>query len=158
MIKEGCLEGVDEVYGYHNVPNFDEGDIRVCEGPIFACSTRIKIKITGQGGHGSAPHKIRDPITAATAVHQALLSIKSRNIDSRDNIVLSITQIVSGHTYNVFPDIAEMDGSIRSFNKETLAKMKERIRTICNSIAESHECKADVNLIDYYPAVVNHKE
>ena len=36
MIKEGCLKGVDEVYGLHNVPNFDEGDIRVCKGPIMA--------------------------------------------------------------------------------------------------------------------------
>ena len=36
MIKEKCLVGVDEVYGLHNVPNFDEGDIRVCDGPIMA--------------------------------------------------------------------------------------------------------------------------
>ena len=91
MIKEGCLEGVDEVYGYHNVPNFDEGDIRVCPGPIFAQSTRIDIKIVGNGGHGSSPQKVNDPITAACAVHQALLSIKSRNIPSDQNIVLSIT-------------------------------------------------------------------
>ena len=47
MIDEGCLDGIDEVYGYHNIPNFDEGDIRVCEGPIFACSTSIKIRIVG---------------------------------------------------------------------------------------------------------------
>jgi len=47
MIEEGCLDGVDEVYGYHNVPNFDEGDIRVCEGAIFAGSTRVKIRIIG---------------------------------------------------------------------------------------------------------------
>ena len=39
MIKEGCLDGVDEVYGYHNIPNFDEGDIRVCDGPFFAAVT-----------------------------------------------------------------------------------------------------------------------
>ena len=83
MIKEGCLEGVDEVYGYHNIPNFDEGDIRVCEGPFFAKVTQVKIYINGQGGHGSTPHKLRDPITAATMVHTALNSIKSRNIDSR---------------------------------------------------------------------------
>ena len=47
MIEEGCLEGVDEVYGYHNVPNFDEGDIRVCSGPIFAGCCDVNIKITG---------------------------------------------------------------------------------------------------------------
>jgi metal-dependent amidase/aminoacylase/carboxypeptidase family protein len=25
MIKEGCLNGVDEVYGCHNMPNFTAG-------------------------------------------------------------------------------------------------------------------------------------
>ena len=108
MIREGCLLDIDEIYGFHNIPNFDEGDIRVCEGPFFAKSTRISIKIKGQGGHGSAPHKIRDPITTASMIHAALHSIKSRNIDSRKNIVFSICKIESGHTYNVFPDEAIM--------------------------------------------------
>lgn len=36
--------------------------------------------------------------------------------------------------------------------------MKERIRKICTSTAEAHECQAEVELIDYYPATVNHKE
>jgi metal-dependent amidase/aminoacylase/carboxypeptidase family protein len=75
MIKEGCLEGVDEVYGYHNVPNFDEGDVRVKEGGFFAAVTMVRITIKGQGGHGSAPHKLKDPITAACMVHQALNAI-----------------------------------------------------------------------------------
>ena len=47
MIKEGCLEDIDEVYGYHNIPNFDEGDIRTCEGPFFAAVTTVRITITG---------------------------------------------------------------------------------------------------------------
>lgn len=47
MIKEGCLEGVDEVYGIHNVPTFDEGEIRVCENAIAASSTIVKIKVLG---------------------------------------------------------------------------------------------------------------
>ena len=55
MIKEGCLKDVDEVYGFHNIPNFDEGDIRVCEGPFFASETSVEIKVIGQGGHGSTP-------------------------------------------------------------------------------------------------------
>jgi amidohydrolase len=65
MVKEGCLKGVDEVYGLHNIPNFDEGDIRCCEGGFFAAVTIVKIKVNGQGGHGSAPNKLIDPITCA---------------------------------------------------------------------------------------------
>jgi metal-dependent amidase/aminoacylase/carboxypeptidase family protein len=86
------LEGVDEIYGYHNIPNFDEGDIRVCEGPFFARASKVDIFVKGKGGHGSTPHKLEDPITAATMVHTALQSIKSRSIDNRENIVFTITK------------------------------------------------------------------
>ena len=56
MIEDRCLKDIDEVYGFHNIPNFDEGDIRVCEGGFFAASSKILIEVQGQGGHGSAPH------------------------------------------------------------------------------------------------------
>ena len=68
MVKEGCLEGVDEVYGYHNVPNFDEGDVRVVSGAIMAATTIVKITIIGRGGHGSVPHLVNDVISAGAAV------------------------------------------------------------------------------------------
>ena len=68
MVKEECLDGVDEVYGFHNVPNFTEGDIRVVSGAVMAASTIVKITIKGKGGHGSLPHKINDVITAGAAV------------------------------------------------------------------------------------------
>ena len=58
MVKEGCLEGVDEVYGYHTIPNFHEGDIRVVDGAIMAATSIVRITIKGQGGHGSVPHMI----------------------------------------------------------------------------------------------------
>ena len=108
MIKEGCLENVDEVYGFHNIPNFDEGDIRVCEGPFFAAVTVVKITVKGQGGHGSTPHKLVDPITCANAIYQALHSIKSRNIDNRESFIFTICHFEAGHTFNVFPDTAFM--------------------------------------------------
>ncbi len=56
MIKEGCLEGVDEVYGLHNFPSFPAGQISVIEGPIYAEMTIVKIRVIGRGGHGSSPH------------------------------------------------------------------------------------------------------
>ena len=69
MIEENCLDGVDEVYGLHNVPNFDEGDIRICEGAIMAAKVIFKLTIKGKGGHGSTPHKIVDAITCASKIY-----------------------------------------------------------------------------------------
>jgi len=146
MVKEGCMENVDEVYGFHNIPNFDEGDIRVCEGAFFAAVTRVEIKIKGQGGHGSTPHKLRDPIAAANAVYQTLHTIKSRSIDSRENWVFTICQMTSGSTFNVFPDDAFMQGTIRSYSETALVRIKERITDICHNTAKAMGCECELNL------------
>lgn len=86
MIKEGCLEGVDEVYGWHNIPNFDEGDIRVVEGPIFACSTTVEITVNRNDSKA-------DPVTAVMTMINSFHTIKAREIDSEANIVFSICAI-----------------------------------------------------------------
>ena len=83
--------------------------------------------------------------------------IKSRNIDNKENIVFTITHIKSGHTYNVFPDTAYMEGSIRAYSDKTLEIMKTRITEIAENTAKAHNCKAEVEIIDQYPAVTNHK-
>ena len=116
----------------------------------------IDILVKGQGGHGSAPHKLHDPITAAAMVHTALHAIKSRSIDSRENIVFTLTHFKSGSTYNVFPDEALMQGSIRSFDAKTLVKMKKRIKDIATNVAKGFECVAEVKFHDLYPPVINH--
>jgi metal-dependent amidase/aminoacylase/carboxypeptidase family protein len=36
MIKAGCLDGIDEVYGFHNISLFTEGEVRVIPGPLMA--------------------------------------------------------------------------------------------------------------------------
>jgi hippurate hydrolase len=157
MIKEGCLEGIDEVYGYHNIPNFEEGDVRVIEGAIMAMVSIVKIKILGKGGHGSLPNKVNDVITAGTAIVNQLHTIKSRCIDSKENFIFTLTQFKSGFTFNVFPDEAFMQGTIRSYNDKTLAIIKEKIHKIAESTAKAWGCTAEVDIIDMYPATVNHK-
>ena len=91
MIKDGCMEGVNEVYGMHNDPFVDEGKVNVCEGIIFAAVAGVKITIKGKGGHSSVPHEIKDPIATGAAIINALHSIHSRMIDSKENFVLAIT-------------------------------------------------------------------
>ena len=83
MIAEGCLDGVDEVYGFHNIPNAKNGIIRVKDGPVMAYGSKVDIKIYGRGGHGSTPHLVKDVIGAAAGIHCALHAVKSRMVESR---------------------------------------------------------------------------
>ena len=53
MIEKGCLEGVDEVYGFHNVNLDSFGKIAIVKGPFMALSCTVMINIRGTGGHAS---------------------------------------------------------------------------------------------------------
>ena len=55
LIDNGCLEGVDEVYGFHNWPVGKLGDVWCKEGAVMSQISILKIIIIGEGGHGSAP-------------------------------------------------------------------------------------------------------
>ena len=158
MVKEGCLNTVDEVYGLHNIPMFDEGDIRIKSGADWAQASIVKIKVIGQGGHGSTPHKIIDPISCAMQINEALNTIKSRNLDSRLNTTFTICHIESGSIYNVFPDEAIMEGMFKSFNDETHDYIYKRIREISENIAKAMDCKCEVDFPLFCPAVVNYEK
>ncbi|TNV78086.1 hypothetical protein FGO68_gene5802 [Halteria grandinella] len=156
MIKEGCLDGVEEVYGYHNIPNFDEGDIRVISGPIMASSSMVTIKIKGQGGHGSVPHMLKDVISCGAAVISNFLALKSRMVDSKENCIFSITKFDSGFTYNVFPDEATILGTIRTYNPSTLATIHSKLKQIIFNTVQAFGCTAELDINDKYPPTVNH--
>ncbi|CAK4716516.1 unnamed protein product [Aphanomyces euteiches] len=102
MIKDGCLESVEEVYGYHNAP-FPLGVVATKAGHLLAHASRFKIVISGPGGHGSAPHVTKDPIVAAGQMILAVQSIASRSISPHEGAVISITQVHGGEADNVIP-------------------------------------------------------
>ena len=156
MIAEGCLDGVDEVFGFHNISVFPAGEVRVIPGPIMANGTNVVIKINGRGGHGSVPHMVNDVISCGAAILNQFHAIKSRMIDSKQNIVFTITHFQSGHTMNVFPDQAFMEGTIRSYDEGALKIMKEKIRQIVNFTCESFGCTGVCDITDSYLSVVNH--
>lgn len=49
-----------------------------------------------------------------------------------------------------------MQGTVRTYNKEVLKKVLDKIKLICESTAEAHDCKAVVDMETLYPAVINH--
>ena len=70
MIGDGLFERfpVDEVYGLHNDPWLQQGEISVFSGPAMAAADFFDIKITGSGSHAAVPQASRDPIVAASAL------------------------------------------------------------------------------------------
>jgi amidohydrolase len=160
MIKDGLFEKFpcDEIYGLHNAPNLNLGEVAVFPGPAMAGADFFDIAITGYGAHGATPEHSRDPVVIAMTLGQALQTVVSRNVSPSEAAVLSITQIHAGSAYNVIPGEAKLAGTVRAFSDEVRALIRERIRAICAGIASAFEVEIAVDIRDIFSVLVNQEE
>lgn len=146
--EAGALDGVEAIFGMHNKPDLPVGTIGVREGALMASVDRFKIDITGVGGHAGIPNKCIDPIVVAGQIITALQTVVSRNLKPFDNVVVSVTRVDAGTTWNVIPEKAEMEGTVRTFQKEAREAVPELMERIIDGIASGFGAKAKLH---WYP-------
>jgi amidohydrolase len=155
MLEEGVLEGVDEIYGLHNLPTLAAGKVATRFGPMMGSVDRIEIFLVGKGGHGAIPDQSIDPIVAASAIIMGLQTAISREISPFDPAVVTIGSIHAGDANNVIPHRAELTGTIRTFSPEVQQLMPQRLHRIVNRIAEAYRCTATLKYYEQVPVLVN---
>jgi amidohydrolase len=160
MIADGLFAKFpcDEIYGLHNAPDMNHGEIGVMPGPAMAGADFFDITIRGYGAHGAMPERSKDAVVIATTLAQALQTIVSRNVDPLQPAVLSITQIHAGSAYNVIPGEAKLCGTVRAFSDEVRALIRERMRTICAGIASAFQAEIEADIRDTFSVLVNQQE
>jgi hippurate hydrolase len=160
MLKDGLFEKfpVDEVYGLHNDPDLDLGQVSVFPGASMAGADFFDITIKGYGSHGAMPHNARDPVVIAMTLGQALQTIVSRNVHPLKSAVLSITQIHAGAAYNVVPGEAKLAGTVRAFDDGVRQLVRKRMRAIAAGMAAAFEVEIELDIRDIFSVLVNHEE
>jgi amidohydrolase len=148
----------DEIYGLHNAPDLNHGEIAILPGPAMAGADFFDITIQGYGAHGAMPERSKDAVVIAMTLGQALQTIVSRNVEPTQAAVLSITQIHSGSAYNVIPGDARLCGTVRAFSDEVRALIRERMRAISAGIAAAFQVEIAVDIRDIFSVLVNAKE
>ena len=155
MIEAGALEGVDEIYGLHNLPTLSAGKIGTRYGPLMGSVDRIEITLEGRGGHGAIPNQAIDPVVCASAIVMALQTAVSREISPFDPAVVTIGSIHAGDANNVIPQRAEMTGTVRTFDPRVQRELAERIERLVKGVAEAYRCHAELRVIRQTPVLVN---
>ncbi|MDN7244824.1 M20 metallopeptidase family protein [Planococcus shenhongbingii] len=158
MIEDGCLDGVDLVFGAHIQSMMKNGRIFVRDGYLQAAEDAFKIIVKGYGTHGAEPHTGTDPILAASHIMIALQSIVSRNADPLKELVVSIGKFHAGDADNVIPSEAVMEGTIRVFDPALRKLANERVAAIAENVARAMGATAEVVIETGYDALWNHPE
>jgi amidohydrolase len=158
MMDDGLFERfpVSDIYGMHNWPAMPTGTFAMCEGPAMAASDEFRITIKGRGCHAAMPHKGLDPVVVSAQIVMGLQCIVSRETDPLDQAVLSVTQIHTGHTFNVVPEEALLVGTVRTFEAATRDRIQARLGEVASGIARSFGLEGAIQYRRGYPPTVNH--
>ena len=160
LLKAGMFENptVDAVFGIHVLPELPAGTVAVRYSKSYASSDVFEIRVIGKSTHGAQPENGKNPIPCASEIALSLESLVGRTIAPTESAVLSVCTFKSGTACNIIPPYAELSGTIRTLDPETRVLMKKKLCAVCEAVAESRECKAEVTLHESYPSVINHDE
>lgn len=160
MVDDGLMErwSIDEVYGLHNFPGVDVGNFELRPGPMMAAFDHFDIVVEGKGGHVARPHHAIDPILIANQIYTALQGVVSRNIDPLKSAVLSVTVFKAGETFNVIPQSAHLQGTVRTLSPEIRDLIEERMTAIVQNHEQMHGAQIRLDYHRMYPVVVNTPE
>jgi hippurate hydrolase len=161
MISDGLFTRfpADEVYALHNWPGLPPGHIGLNPGPMMAAADRVKITLSGRGGHGAHPHMTIDPVLMAAQVITAAQSIVSRNVAPLEAAVLSLCAVQAGNldAFSVVPREAHISGTVRAFNHSVQTTIETRLRELVEATARAMGGSAEVRYERMYPATINHR-
>ncbi|MFU7515603.1 M20 metallopeptidase family protein [Clostridium sp. HCS.1] len=155
FIKEGALDGVEEILGAHVSSHLDVGQVSVTSGPIAASCDYFKIKVKGKGGHVSVPHLSIDALYIASQIVINLQSIVSRQTDPVDTVVVGVGTITGGTIYNAVAEEVVLEGTTRTFSFETREKTNKNVEKIAKSIGEIYGAEVSVEFKDYASPLIN---
>ena len=155
MIANGCLEGVDAIYGAHIWGTVDAGKIDVTYGPRMAYAGFFDIIIEGVSAHGSAPNLGIDAITVGAAVINNVQQYVSRINNPLNPLVCTIGTIHGGTRFNVIPNKVVMGGTLRAFSAE---RHKEVLQRIVENTAAAFGAKGTLVYTDMIGPVHNNQK
>ena len=160
MIAEGVLDAAgrraDAAFGLHVISaQAPLGVWTGRAGVLMAAADQCYIAVRGVGGHGSQPHRSKDPVPVACEIVLALQAMVTRQFDAFDPVVVTAGRIVGGTKENIIPDDAHIDLTVRTFSKTNHDQVPERIERLARGIAEAHGVRAEVNYVPGYPVTVN---
>ncbi|MGW7414366.1 M20 metallopeptidase family protein [Streptomyces sp. NPDC054863] len=158
MLAEGVLDAAGRrpvaAYALHVVSDMPHGEFSSRRGPILAASAALNVTVHGAGGHGSAPHRAKDPVPAACEMVTALQTMVTRRFDAFDPVVITVGLLRAGTRRNIIPETAHFEATVRTFSAQASSKVADTVVELVRSVAAAHGLRAEIEYLPGYPVTV----
>jgi amidohydrolase len=149
MVKEGVFKEFkpDAVFGMHVVGSLPVGTVALREGGAMASSDTFRITVHGRQSHGATPWLSIDPVVTAAQIVTHAQIIVSRQLDINSNpAVVTFGIIDGGQRFNIVPDSARLEGTVRAFDEDMRVQALASLRNIAEHVAAANGATIDAEI------------
>lgn len=157
VLKTGVLRDVSEVYGFHSDPALKAGEVGIKEDGVMAAVDRFRIDVRGTGAHAATPHLGNNPIPIMASLISTLQNFAAREISPAQSYIVSFTHIDGGNAWNIIPETAFCEGTVRTFSDAARSLIRDSFYRIVHGFGELTEADCSLEWISGPPAVINSK-
>jgi len=119
IMRQGVLDGLEQIFCLHCDPKVDVGLVGSKTGPITAASDSIRVTVRASGGHTSRPHLTGDIVFALGQVITQTGAVLDRRIDARHGVNLTWGMVEAGFAPNAIPSEGFVHGTLRCLDAGT---------------------------------------
>ena len=152
---EGAITGVDRIFALHCDPRFEIGQIGLRTGPITGACDKIKVRVSGPGGHTARPHLTADLVYALGKIVTELPAALSRRVDPRSSLSLVWGEVSAGMAHNAIPEEGHAAGTVRCLDEQAWHGAPGLLDELVRSVASAYEVIPEVEYTRGVPPAVN---
>jgi amidohydrolase len=149
MVKDGIFRDFrpDAVFGMHVVSALNVGTVGVRAGGAMASSDTFRMVVHGRQSHGATPWKGVDPIVTAAEIVTSAQTIVSRQLDlNKDPAVVTFGIFNGGQRFNIVPESAELQGTVRAFDEGMRKQALASLKNIAEHVAAANNATVDTQI------------
>lgn len=149
MVKDGVFAQFhpDAIFGMHVVSTLGVGTVGIRSGGILASSDTFRMVVHGRQSHGATPWKGIDPIVTAAEIVTSAQTIVSRQLDiNKQPAVVTFGIFNGGQRFNIVPDSAELQGTVRTFDSGMRDQALASLKNIAEHVAAANGATVDAQV------------
>jgi amidohydrolase len=155
VIAAGALDSVGRIFALHCDPRLDTGMVGVRAGAITAACDKVKVTLTGPGGHTARPHLTADVVYALGKIVTEVPAALTRRVDPRAGLSLVWGYVSAGSAANAIPGEGVAEGTVRCLDADVWRSAVALIEDLVQSVAMPYGVTAKVEYLSAVPPTVN---
>lgn len=156
ILETGLFEkhNVVAVFGMHLWPLIEKGQIITRKGPMMASATEVDINIYGKAVHSARRQEGIDALRIGMDFLQRAIDLENSMPEGTYHL-LQFGKMESGRVRNVVADHCLLQGTLRAFEDEYVAYLRNGLESIAADLEQETGARIEVNYSAAYPAVMN---